>query len=115
MRRPERRLHRKGRRAGMPALRRAGGGSIVNVASVHAEATAKGHADYAASKGGVVSMSRALALDYAQDRIRCNALIVGSVDTRMSRPIFDAHGGPEGLGLSLNADALPRIGKPEEV
>jgi NAD(P)-dependent dehydrogenase (short-subunit alcohol dehydrogenase family) len=102
-------------RAGMPTLRRAGGGSVVNVASVHAEATAKGHADYAASKGGVVSLSRALALDYAGDRIRFNALIVGSVDTRMSRPIFEAHGGPEGLGLSLKAEALPRVGKPEEV
>jgi NAD(P)-dependent dehydrogenase (short-subunit alcohol dehydrogenase family) len=102
-------------RTGMPALRRAGGGSVVNVASVHAEATAKGHADYAASKGGVVSLSRALALDYAVDRIRVNALIVGSVDTRMSRPIFEAHGGPEGLGLSLKAEALPRVGNPEEV
>lgn len=102
-------------RAGLPALRRAGGGSVVNVASVHAEATARGHADYAASKGGVVSLSRALAFDYAADRIRVNALIVGSVDTRMSRPIFDAHGGPEGLGLSYKFDAIPRVGKPEEV
>jgi len=102
-------------RAGFPVLRRAGGGSVINVASVHAEATARGHADYAASKGGVVSLSRALALDYAADRIRVNALIVGSVDTRMSRPIFDAHGGPEGLGLSYRLDAIPRVGKPEEV
>jgi NAD(P)-dependent dehydrogenase (short-subunit alcohol dehydrogenase family) len=102
-------------RAGIPALRRAGGGSVVNVASVHAEATARGHADYAASKGGVVSMSRALALDYAVDRIRVNALIVGSVDTRMSKPAFDAHGGPEGLGLSFDPGAIPRVGKPEEV
>jgi NAD(P)-dependent dehydrogenase (short-subunit alcohol dehydrogenase family) len=102
-------------RAGIPALRRAGGGSVVNVASVHAEATARGHADYAASKGGVVSLSRALALDYAADRIRVNALIVGSVDTRMSRPIFDANGGPEGLGLSYRPDAIPRVGRPEEV
>lgn len=102
-------------RAGLPALRRSGGGSVVNVASVHAEATAQGHADYAASKGGVVSLSRALALDYAADRIRVNSLIVGSVDTRMSRPIFDAHGGPEGLGLSLSLEAIPRVGQPHEV
>lgn len=102
-------------RAGIPALRRSGGGSVVNVASVHAEATARGHADYAASKGGVVSLSRALALDYAADRIRANALIVGSVDTRMSKPAFDAHGGPEGLGLSFDPRAIPRVGNPEEV
>lgn len=102
-------------RAGLPALRRAGGGSVVNVASVHAEATAKGHADYAASKGGVVSLSRALALDYAADRIRVNALIVGSVDTRMSHSAFAAAGGPEALGLSFDPTALPRIGDADEV
>ena len=102
-------------RAGLPALRRSGGGAVVNIASVHAVATARGHADYAASKGAVLSLSRQLALDYAPDRIRVNALIVGSVDTRMSRPVFEAHGGPEALGLSLKPDALPRVGGPEEV
>jgi len=102
-------------RAGLPALRRAGGGSVVNIASVHALATAAGHADYAASKGAVLSLSQQLALDYAVDRIRVNALIVGSVDTRMSRPAFEAHGGPEALGLSFSPNAIPRVGRPEEV
>jgi NAD(P)-dependent dehydrogenase (short-subunit alcohol dehydrogenase family) len=102
-------------RAGLPALRRAGGGSIVNISSVHAIATATGLPDYAASKGAVLSLSRQLALDYAVDRIRVNALIVGSVDTRMSRPALDAVGGPEALGLSFDPRAIPRIGRPEEV
>jgi len=102
-------------RAGLPALRRAGGGSLVNIASVHAVATAKGHADYAASKGAVLALSRQLALDYAVDRIRVNALIVGSVDTRMSRVAFEIAGGPEALGLSFDLGAVPRIGRPEEV
>lgn len=102
-------------RAGLPALRRAGGGSVVNIASVHAVATAAGHADYAASKGAVLSLSRQLALDYAIDHIRVNALIVGSVDTRMSRAAFDAAGGPEALGLSFDANAIPRIGRPDEI
>jgi NAD(P)-dependent dehydrogenase (short-subunit alcohol dehydrogenase family) len=102
-------------RAALPALRRAGGGSVVNISSVHAIATAKGHPAYAASKGAVLSLSRQLALDYAVDGIRVNALIVGSVDTRMSRPVFDALGGPEALGLSYAANFIPRVGRPEEV
>ena len=71
-------------RAALPLLRAAGGGSIVNIASVHAEATVPGVPAYAASKAGVVGLTRQLALDYAVDRIRVNALIVGSVATRMT-------------------------------
>jgi len=102
-------------RAALPALRRAGGGSIVNIASVHAVASAEGVPAYAASKGAVLALSRQLAVDYAVDRIRVNALLVGSVDTRMSRPVFEAQGGPQALGLSFNATAIPRVGKAEEV
>jgi NAD(P)-dependent dehydrogenase (short-subunit alcohol dehydrogenase family) len=102
-------------RAGLPAVRRAGGGSIVNIASVHALATAAGHADYAASKGAVLSLSRQLALDYAVDRIRVNALVLGAVDTWMTRYSLEAAGGPEALGLSFDSNAIPRIGRPEEV
>lgn len=102
-------------RSGLPVLRRSGGGSVINVSSVHALATARGHADYAASKGAVLALSRQLALDYAIDRIRVNALIVGSVDTRMSQPAFAAAGSAEALGLSFNLDAIPRIGTPQEI
>lgn len=102
-------------RASLPALRRAGGGSVVNIASVHALATAVGHAAYAASKGAVLSLSRQLALDYAVDHIRVNALIVGSVDTRMSQRAFEAAGGPESLGLSFEANVVPRIAQPKEL
>jgi NAD(P)-dependent dehydrogenase (short-subunit alcohol dehydrogenase family) len=102
-------------RAGLPALRRAGGGSVINISSVHAIATSAGIADYAASKGAVLALSRQLAIDYAIDRIRVNALIVGSVDTRMSQVAFDAAGGPEALGLSFSLTAIPRVGKAEEI
>jgi NAD(P)-dependent dehydrogenase (short-subunit alcohol dehydrogenase family) len=102
-------------RAAFPLLRRSGGGSVVNISSAHAIATAAGHPDYAASKGAVLALSRQLALDYAIDRIRVNALIVGSVDTRMSWSAFEAAGGPEALGLSYKPTAIPRVGKPDEV
>jgi NAD(P)-dependent dehydrogenase (short-subunit alcohol dehydrogenase family) len=102
-------------RAALPLLRSSGGSSIVNISSVHAVATAAGHAAYAASKGAVLALSRQLALDYAAHRIRVNALIVGAVDTRMSRPAFEAHGGPEALGLSFSREAIPRVGNPAEI
>lgn len=102
-------------RATLPLLRRSGGGSIVNISSVHAIATAAGHADYAASKGAVLSLSRQLALDYAADRIRVNALLVGSVDTRMSQKAFEAAGSPEALGFSYDPGAIPRVARPEEI
>lgn len=102
-------------RAALPMLRQAGGGSVVNIASVHAVATVPGVPAYAASKGGVLALSRQLALDYAQDGIRVNAVIVGSVDTRMTRPTVDAAGGPEALGLSYDARAIPRIAQPAEL
>ena len=69
-------------RAALPMLRMEGGGAIVNLASVHADATVPGVPAYAASKAGVVGLSTQMALDYAVDRIRVNAILVGSVATR---------------------------------
>jgi len=79
----------------IPHLRAAGGGAIVNVSSVHAYATMERVAAYAASKGGIVALSRQMALDYTRDRIRVNSLIVGGVDTAM------AHQHQAALGQTL--------------
>ncbi|MCA1840280.1 MAG: SDR family oxidoreductase, partial [Actinobacteria bacterium] len=68
----------------VPAIMAAGGGSIVNIASVQALAAQRGVAAYAASKGGVVALTRAMAVDHAPD-IRVNAILPGSVDTPMLR------------------------------
>jgi len=102
-------------RAAMPEIRRSGGGSVVNIASVHALATVPTVPAYAASKGGVLAFSRQLALDYGQDLIRVNALIVGSVDTRMTRPGEMPPGWPESVGLSFAPTAVPRIADPKEI
>jgi hypothetical protein len=56
-----------------------------------------------------------LALDYARDFIRVNALIVGSVNTRMTRTVVDAAGGPENLGLSYERNVIARIAEPAEI
>jgi NAD(P)-dependent dehydrogenase (short-subunit alcohol dehydrogenase family) len=102
-------------RAALPAIRQSGGGSVVNIASVHALATVPGMPAYAASKGAVLALSRQLALDYARDFIRVNALVVGSVDTRMTRPAVEAAGGAEALGLSWERNAIARIADPKEI
>jgi NAD(P)-dependent dehydrogenase (short-subunit alcohol dehydrogenase family) len=70
----------------VPALRRSGGGAIINLGSVLGLVGAEDfqtHA-YAASKGGIVALTRAVAIAYAGDRIRCNAICPGLIDTPMS-------------------------------
>ncbi len=100
----------------IPHLRAAGGGAIINVASVHAYATMERVAAYAASKGAIVALSRQMALDLARDRIRVNSLVVGGVDTDMAR------GHAAALGQSLEETGFPaddriigRVGRPEEI
>jgi NAD(P)-dependent dehydrogenase (short-subunit alcohol dehydrogenase family) len=104
---------------GFPLLRRHGGG-IVNVSSVHAIATSKSMAAYAASKGALVALTRAAAIELAPDNIRVNAVLPGAVDTKMlkaslsrgSLPGDDINNLKQSLGLK---HALGRIGRPEEI
>lgn len=102
-------------RAALPHLMAGGGGAIVNIASVHAEATVPGVPAYAASKAGVVGLSRQMALDYAVDHIRVNAVLVGSVATRMTLDGLEAAGGAEALGLSFATNRISRIADPREI
>lgn len=104
-------------RATLPLLRAAGGGSVVNIASVHADATVPGVPAYAATKAAVVGLSRQMALDYAFDRIRVNAVLVGSVATRMTldgleqpavRKRWGCPSSPTGSRASPTPRRLPR-------
>lgn len=100
----------------IPHLRAAGGGAIVNVASVHAYATMENVAAYAASKGAIVALSRQMALDSTRDRIRVNALIVGGVDTAMAHSHAAALGQTlEETGFSSDDRQLGRSARPEEI
>lgn len=67
----------------IPEMRRRGGGAIVNLSSVQALISQREVAAYAASKGGVVSLTKTLALDHAKDKIRVNCVLPGSVRTPM--------------------------------
>ncbi|HEY4026599.1 MAG TPA: SDR family oxidoreductase [Candidatus Dormibacteraeota bacterium] len=72
-------------RFAVPQMRELGGGAIVNVASVQAFGAQRAVAAYAASKGGVVALTRAMAVDHAAEGVRVNAVCPGSVDTPMLR------------------------------
>jgi NAD(P)-dependent dehydrogenase (short-subunit alcohol dehydrogenase family) len=69
----------------IPALLRNGSGTIVNNSSVSAFANVGGNLSYAASKGGIMSMTRVIAIEYADRNIRCNAINPGVIDTEMNR------------------------------
>jgi NAD(P)-dependent dehydrogenase (short-subunit alcohol dehydrogenase family) len=68
-----------------PLLKQQGGGAIVNTSSVHAIQTSANIAAYAASKGGLLALTRAMAIEFAPDNIRVNAILPGAVDTPMLR------------------------------
>lgn len=74
-----------GAKLGYPLLKARGGGAVVNVSSVHAIATSANIAAYAASKGGLLALTRAMAIEFAPHNIRVNAILPGAVDTPMLR------------------------------
>ena len=103
-------------RAAIPRLLAAGGGSIVLTASQLAFVGAERFAAYAASKGGVLNLARALALDYARDKIRVNALCPGAVETPLLMNQFDGQDGPQGSLAELVAlHPIGRLGQPAEI
>ena len=71
-------------------------GAVVNIASVHAVATSQNISAYAASKGALVALTRAAAVELAHQGIRCNALLPGAVDTPMLRDGLSRRPHPDG-------------------
>jgi glucose 1-dehydrogenase len=103
-----------------PLLKARGGGAIVNVSSVHAVATSKDIAAYAASKGGLLALTRAMAIEFAPVNVRVNAILPGAVDTPMLRAgLSRDHAG--GGTIDQRLENLARntvsgkIGKPDEI
>jgi NAD(P)-dependent dehydrogenase (short-subunit alcohol dehydrogenase family) len=102
----------------IPQMRERGGGAIVNTASVQAFASQKTVPAYAASKGGVVSLTTTIALDHADDNIRCNCIAPGTIRTPMVDQAADTFGpdDPEGAIAEWGRlHPLGRVGTPEEV
>jgi NAD(P)-dependent dehydrogenase (short-subunit alcohol dehydrogenase family) len=85
----------------IPELLEAGGGSIVNIGSVNSLGAEKLLTTYTASKGAVLMLTKAVALDFADRGIRANALCPGFVDTPLNVPHYEALGGRDALEAGL--------------
>jgi NAD(P)-dependent dehydrogenase (short-subunit alcohol dehydrogenase family) len=99
---------------GIPHLQKRGGGSIINTASfVAVLGSATSQMSYTASKGGVLAMSRELAVQFARERIRVNALCPGPVNTPLLIELFAKD--PERAARRLVHVPMGRFGEPEEI
>ena len=105
-----------GCRAAVPAIRKAGGGAIVNVGSITGIRGTETMVAYSASKSGIVSMTSSLALDLAKDNIRVNAACPAAIRTRMVTAWLDSAPDVDAAEAAVLAKhPIGRIGRPEEV
>lgn len=100
----------------VPRMLEAGGGAIVNVASVQGFAAQRGVAAYSASKGGAIALTRAMAVDFAP-KVRVNCVCPGSVDTPMLRnaAALLADDPEEAVQRWGKMHPMGRVARPEEV
>jgi NAD(P)-dependent dehydrogenase (short-subunit alcohol dehydrogenase family) len=99
-------------RAVIPQMLKQGRGSIINISSIASLVGLSGLAAYTASKGALDALTRAVAVEYAQDGIRCNVVNPGLIDTPMAASLMT---NPDMLQSILAQYAIRRPGKPEEV
>ena len=99
-------------RAVLPQMLKQGKGAIVNISSIASLVGIPTSPAYAASKGALDALTRALAIDYANEGIRCNVVNPGLIDTPMAAPLMS---NPEQLDPILSHYPIRRAGKPEEV
>jgi NAD(P)-dependent dehydrogenase (short-subunit alcohol dehydrogenase family) len=103
-------------RAAIPQMQKQGNGSIVTLASQLAIAGGRGNSAYIAAKGAIISLTRTMALDFASDGIRVNAIAPGAIETPMLRRSFARHADPEvAREASRNRHAMKRFGRAEEI
>ena len=101
-----------GTRAGIAEMRKAGGGSIINVSSIFGIVGSRAGAAYHASKGAARTFSKAAAVQYAKDNIRVNSVHPGFTDTPMT---LDIHSDPEIHEFRVGMTPMGRLGKPEDI
>ena len=106
-------------KSAIPEMRKRGGGAIVLVASVQGLATQKTVAAYSTSKAGIIALARAIAVDFAAENIRANAVCPASIDTPMLRWAADLFRGDATAAATVDSwggmHPLGRVGKAEEV
>jgi NAD(P)-dependent dehydrogenase (short-subunit alcohol dehydrogenase family) len=103
-------------RAALPLLRRAGGGSIINIGSVLGLVARKERAAYCAAKAGVTGLTKAMALDHAHDKIRVNCICPTIVETELGmQSIRKSPDGEAAVQGRIAEIPIGRMGKPEDV
>jgi meso-butanediol dehydrogenase/(S,S)-butanediol dehydrogenase/diacetyl reductase len=101
-----------GCRAAIPHLRSAGGGSIINTGSISGLFGDYGLSAYNAAKGGVVNLTRTIAIDHARENIRANVVCPGPIDTALTGPLLSLPEVVEQYGLLI---PMGRVGRADEV
>jgi NAD(P)-dependent dehydrogenase (short-subunit alcohol dehydrogenase family) len=100
----------------IPHIQAAGGGSIINMGSVHSVQNSSRSAPYAASKGGLLALTRQMAIDFGKDHIRVNAVCPGWIYTPNVQRIFDSYPDPIKFRQEVERrQILGRIGTSEDV
>jgi NAD(P)-dependent dehydrogenase (short-subunit alcohol dehydrogenase family) len=103
-------------RAALPHMRKAGGGSIINMSSVLGLVGARNRAAYSASKGAVTMLTKCMALDHAADKIRVNCICPAFVETELTSDfITNAPDPAAALRDRINLHPIGRLGQPQDV
>ena len=103
-------------RAVLPHLRKAGGGSIINVASVLGINGVRNRAAYAASKGAVVLLTKCMAIDHGHENIRVNAICPSFVETDLTAAVLSKAADPDAMRRErIGVHPIGRLGKPEDM
>jgi NAD(P)-dependent dehydrogenase (short-subunit alcohol dehydrogenase family) len=100
----------------IPCMRRSGGGAIVNMASVAGLMGVKNRAAYSASKGGVIALTKSMAIDYVDDGIRVNSICPGTVDSPSLQRRLEALPDPAAARRDFTGrQPMKRFGRPDEI
>ena len=103
-------------RAVLPHLREAGGGSIINVASVLGINGVRNRAAYAASKGAVVLLTKCMAIDHGHENIRVNAICPSFVETDLTAAVLSNAADPDAMRRErIGVHPIGRLGQPEDM
>jgi NAD(P)-dependent dehydrogenase (short-subunit alcohol dehydrogenase family) len=103
-------------RAVLPAFHKARGGSIINVSSVLGLVGMKDRAAYCASKGGLVLLTKAMALDHAHQNVRVNCICPAIIETELVKGLFeDSEQGRQAKRARVATLPLGRFGRPEDI
>ena len=103
-------------RSALPYMRKAGGGSIINVASVLGINGARNRASYAPSKGAVILLTKCMAIDHGADKIRVNAICPSFVETELTADVLRKSPDPEAVRRErTTVHPIGRLGQPEDM